>query len=194
MLPEPTPKRVKRELDIFDESEELVEGTVRSLFALYPSNIAEHEVLAKVVVLNQLYSARVLDMHVKGLSKRIVASGLDRLLTEGSGEAVNAICACCNGKRYYSFATKYCSWHKPDFYCMWDGNVDEALWRYNKLYAFSKFKRYELNRDYSILRRVVGEFRTRFGLESLSFKDIDKFLWNVGYPLVSPNIDANPTQ
>jgi hypothetical protein len=181
VLPEPTVQRVTEEINGFDQKEEFVETTVKQLFDAHKGNTSKYEVLAKIIVLNQLYSARVLNKHALDFAGNIAKSSIDMLLDKGSADAVNTICGCCSETRYYSFATKYCSWHKPDLYCMWDGYVDQALWDYNKRYTFSKFKRFELRSDYTVLRRVIGEFRDRFGLQSFNFKGIDKYLWSVGY-------------
>jgi hypothetical protein len=188
VLPEPTLQRVAEEIDTFNKAEEFVETTVKNLFEARRANTSKYEVLAKVVVLNQLYSARVLNKHVQGFAEKIAKSDIDPMLDEGSPEAVTAICSCCNEMRYYSFATKYCTWHRPDLYCMWDGNMDRALWHYQERYRFSDFKRYKPNYEYPVLRRVVGEFRATFGLESINFKGIDQFLWRMG-DLIKPGIN-----
>jgi hypothetical protein len=83
-------------------------------------------------------------------------------------------------RRYYSFATKFCSWHNQDAYSLWDYNVDEALWKRDR---FAIFKRQELC-EYPRLTEVVKEFRTFYGLQQYSHKDVDKFLWRVGDPLM----------
>jgi hypothetical protein len=86
-------------------------------------------------------------MHILPLANHIVELGIDPLLDKGSLEVVERI-AQSGTKRYYSFATKYCSWHRPNVYPMWDRNVDECLWAYQKQDAFATFKRQQLTTQY----------------------------------------------
>jgi len=60
-------------------------------------------------------------------------------------------------RRHYSFATKYCSWHQPDKYPIYDSLVERLLWAYRKEHTFADFRRSDLQ-DYQI-------------------KELDKFLW-----------------
>ena len=85
--------------------------------------------------------------------------------------------------QYYSFATKFCSWHNQKAYSLWDYNVDEALWAYKGQDRFAQFKRKELL-DYPRLIAIVKEFRDIYGLRRHSLKNIDKFLWRVGASLL----------
>ena len=85
------------------------------------------------------------------------------------------------GKRRcnYSFATKYCSWHRPGFYPIYDSRVDYVLRVYARQKSFSKFTQ-ETLWNYPEFHRVVCDFRHSFGLESYSFKETDKFLYQLG--------------
>jgi hypothetical protein len=42
---------------------------------------------------------------------------------------------------------------------------------------FSQFKRADLRKDYTSFRNIMMDFCSFYGLESVSFKEIDKFLW-----------------
>lgn len=85
-----------------------------------------------------------------------------------------------NKDRYVlSFATKYCSWHKPDLFQIFDSYVEWILWQYKKLCSFASFKRYEL-RVYPQFVSIVAQFVNHFGLAQLSRKDLDRFLWSEG--------------
>ena len=48
--------------------------------------------------------------------------------------------------------------------------------------AFKEFKR-EALQEYRDLLDVTQAFRTHYGLQNYSLKDIDKFLWRVGSEL-----------
>jgi hypothetical protein len=82
-------------------------------------------------------------------------------------------------RRNYSFATKYCSFHRPDVYHIYDGLVAHVL---NTLLkqgeTFDTFTRGEhWITDYAIWHRSTSRFRAHYGLEEFSIRDIDKYLW-----------------
>ncbi len=156
--------------------------------------------LLKVVALNRLYSARVLDVDVETLARHIAGLGIDALLAEGSSRAVDLIAHSGKLRRgCFSFATKYCSWHNPDAYPIYDARVDECLWSYKKQdghkEGYPKFHRQDLL-VYPKLREVVTKFCNFYKLrlvdpfaagsiDSFNFKAIDKFLWLQGDSLFS---------
>jgi hypothetical protein len=183
MLPDPSPDAVRDARKQFADGNSLVESTVQTLFSRFPANTDPAEVASKVIVLSQLYSARVLNIHALLLAEHIVKMQIDPLLNQGSAEAVERITNCPETRKYYSFATKYCSWHRPDAFPMWDGNVEEALWFYKKKDGFHRFKRKHFG-EYQTFREIVRAFRSFYGLTSFNFKAIDEFLWIVGDELV----------
>ena len=189
MLPYPSLDAVRDAHENFSDENSLVESTVQTLFRQFPTNTDPAQVASKVIVLSQLYSARVLNIHALPLAEHIVAMKIDPLLDQGSAEAVVRITDCAETRKYYSFATKYCSWHGPDAFPMWDGNVDEALWAYMKRDGFHRFKRKDLW-EYQAFRDIVRAFQSFYGLTSVNFKAIDEFLWIVGEDLVNPSGSA----
>jgi hypothetical protein len=84
------------------------------------------QVLSKVCVLNSLYATSV--YHVVRMAHHIVSiEDLDRMLDKGELNAVESIrrghgIHLSNGKDrdFYSFATKYCHFHSPERFPMWD--------------------------------------------------------------------------
>jgi hypothetical protein len=179
MLPKPDLESVLELAAIFDQANALIEDAIENLWRRFPHNTNTSDVLLKVVVLNQLYSARVLNIHAMPLAEHIVRCHVDPLLDEGDVGVVESIVNCPETKRYYSFATKYCNWHRARLYPIWDLNVDECLWYYQKQYRFYKFRRQDL-RSYGRLVEVVRAFSRYFELGNLDFKEIDKFLWQMG--------------
>ena len=179
MLPAPTVEIVKAECDAFDDENKLTEESLRQLRAQFPKNTDVPHVLLKVLVLNKLYSTRVNDVDVEPLARHIARLGIDSIITQGSLNAVDLITACPNVRRYYSFATKYCSWHNPTAYPIYDRYVDECLWSYKKQDHFATFHRQDLW-YYGKLVEMVIAFRSHYGLDSLTFKQLDKFLWRSG--------------
>jgi hypothetical protein len=186
ILPDPA-TTIDNEIAQFDKQESSVEDTVRSLLIAFPYNEEFAHVLLKVIVISQLYSARVLNIDAAPLARHIASiPRLDHMLAEGLPEVVALIHDCDTTRiKYYSFATKFCSWHNQDAYPLWDYNVDEALWAYGnkgRKGGFAQFKRKELL-DYARLVEIVKEFRDFYGL-NLSPKNMDKFLWRVGASLL----------
>lgn len=184
-LPTPTPDLVKQAVDSFDADPytALAESAIHQLVDHFPRNDYASQVVLKVVVINQLYSARVDAIHIEPLSHHIANSTIDELLVIGSPDAVSKMSNCsAYSKRYYSFATKYCNWHKPAMYPMYDYNVDECLWSYRKQDKFAEFRRNELEDcgNYGRFVEIVDTFRRKYGLEQFDFKALDKFLWITG--------------
>ncbi len=106
----------------------------------------------------------------------------ERAVTALAGDLslVGSICRPQGSKRcFYSFATKYCAWHRPAAFPIYDSFVDHLLWAYQKRFKFSSFRRYELH-TYAEFARIHREFREHFGLLKFSPKEIDKFLWIQG--------------
>jgi hypothetical protein len=185
MLPDPSLDAVRDAHKKFYEND-LVERTVRTLFTQFPANTDPSQVVSRVIVLSQFYSARVLNIHALPLAEHIISMEIDPLLDETSSGAVERITNCAVTRKYYSFATKYCSWHRPGAFPMWDGNVDEALWAYMKRDGFHRFKRKDLW-EYQAFREIVRAFQSFYSLTSFNFKAIDEFLWIVGEDLVHPS-------
>ena len=78
-------------------------------------------------------------------------------------------------RRNYSFATKYCGWHRPAVYPIYDSYVDACLWFYKKRDKFDEFKRQDLC-VYAQFLKTVTAFRSHYRLGEFDFKQLDKFL------------------
>lgn len=182
-LPVPTVELVKAECSAFDEENRLAEDALGLLRAQFPRNTDIRHVLLKVLVLNKLYAARVRDIDVEPVATHIVGLAadkhLDQLLDQGSLDAVFLITACPNLREYLAFASKFCSWHNPEAYPIYDGNVRECLWSYGEQDRFAKFRKNDLW-YYRRLVDIVKAFRNYYELTSLSLKQLDKFLWRSG--------------
>jgi len=131
-------------------------------------------------VLNDLYSTRI--FKVRDAARAIVAAKIDKFIKRGDPRAVKCIQRMKLGSKRrstYSFATKYCSWHYPEEYPIFDKNVMRALTAYRIQDKFAKFNQKEL-RDYTKYLEVLNAFRKHYKVESSSLRDLDKFLWCVG--------------
>lgn len=177
MLPPPTIQAIEHAVQDF-EVNHLVETALRQLWDHFPVNTDPAQVYLKVIALNQIYSTRIRTIELETLVEHIVDLKIDSLLDAGSADVVDQMAACPNIRKCFSFATKYCHWHRPKLYPIWDGNVDAALWAYS--HQKDSFRKY--HRDgyqYADFREIINAFLAHYQLD-VSFKDLDKFLWKIG--------------
>jgi hypothetical protein len=183
----PSVEQVNRYLAIWRQemNNEPFDSALKSLFSAMPRNTDVGEVAVKLAALNGLYATNILAVtqvatHIASLDidARLAAPEVDAALIEDIARVT------LKGKvrRNYSFATKYCSFHRPDLYPIYDRLVRDVL---NTLLrqgeAFDAFGRGERwHADYAIWNRSITKFRRHYGLEEFSLRDIDKYLWTVG--------------
>ena len=180
----PTLENVTAECDRFDQEYWLAEEAVRLLWQRFDRNFEIRHVLLKVLVLNKLYGTMIPDDKVETLAKHIVGLAVDKhldtLLDRGELEAVALIRDCPNLKQYASFASKFCSWHHPTDYPIYDGNVRACLWSYQEQDSFTtQFLQDDLS-YYLKYVDIIKAFRTHYKLDSLTFKQLDKFMYRLG--------------
>ncbi len=181
MLTAPTPEHVRVGIATFDADPRLGDKGVSLVFRQWPENDDYHEILIKVVVLNRLYSTNIYDPYT--VAQHILSLAIDDRLSSGDADLIAEVARVQFGGRtriLYSFATKYCAWHRPDLFQIYDSYVDWLLWEYKRVFQFAQFRRVDL-RDYRNFVDVVRALRDRFGLHEFSRKEIDKFLWIEGY-------------
>jgi hypothetical protein len=175
---QPTSDLVNDYIKQFDESDAgSTDQALTRLIAAFPNNHDEVAVLIKASAINILYSTSI--YAIARVAKHIHQLDIDARLRQGDPELVDAIARITiNGKlrRNYSFASKYCSWHTPEQYPIYDSYVDHLLWDYQRQDHFTQFKRGELA-DYPRYKEILNQFRSFYGLEQFSFKELDKFLW-----------------
>ena len=182
----PSVAEVKRCLDIWDYSDEYEkyrrqEESVVTLFKeLYPKNTELKEVLIKVGVLNDFYGTNIRDTF--SVAQKIVAQKIDNKLANTDISIIDDIAkVTIKGKerRYYSFASKYCSHHHPDDYPIYDRFVDKVLRYFRDKDHFSEFENEGL-KDYEIFKKVILEFRKHYELEQFCLRKLDWYLWILG--------------
>ena len=178
-LPVPTPDLVHQAVARFDEDDRYgpADRVLSRVFSHHPRNDELEDVLIKVVLLNGLYNTNV--FAVMEMACHIRELRIDDDLAAASTLLVDRIAKLTiRGKtrRHYSFATKYCSWHRPDDYPIYDGLVGRLLLAYSREHHFAEFSRPDLQ-DYSKYKATLAALRLHFDLAALSFKQLDKFLW-----------------
>ncbi|MGB7546695.1 MAG: hypothetical protein WBM14_03020 [Terracidiphilus sp.] len=193
---EPTVDNLRKACADFERENQTLEKALGELFKQFPDNLDPAHVLLKVVTLNALYSTQIPLYSeriptVWDVVDHIVELKIDADLGLGSEDLVHKIAYTeIQGKERrfnYSFATKYCSWHRPDSYPIWDSRADGYLWQLRnqekgKQGGLRQFEHKELWR-YPEFKKVVTEFRDHYGLQEFAFKQIDEFLWTEGSKL-----------
>jgi hypothetical protein len=179
-LVEPTDERVTLACQEFDHENGVAERALDELFGAYPANTVEWQVLLKVVTLNRLYWTNILDVH--GMAKRICESRaqIDAALNAASPEIVDLIATFGQKRIEYSFASKYCSSHRPDAYPIWDSRVRSYLLRLRRRekLKFLGTNPYLWN-EYGEFVEMINGLRAHYQL-ACSLKDLDKFLYTHG--------------
>jgi hypothetical protein len=181
MLIKPTPDIISTYAKRFENEEYgSTDKAISKLFRIFPYNNQLDEVLLKVAAVNNLYNTNI--YAVFDVARHIWRIDIDTQLEQKSLDLVDAIAKVkIKGKtrRNYSFASKYCSFHAPDIYPIYDSYVNQVLWAYKNADMFSDFNRSELQ-DYPRYKEIIEQFRNYYGLAQFSLKEIDKFLWLYG--------------
>ncbi len=178
-----TPADVQKRVDEFEQSQadSDADRVVGAIFIQWPANTNLCEILAKVVILNQFYNTNI--RNPLAVAKHILDLKIDHQLEEGEPTLVDAVARVKFSDKtrlLFSFATKYCAWHQPDKFQIFDRYVARVLWTYRQ--ALGEFRREDL-RTYTKFAEVVTNFCKSFKLESCSRKNLDKFLWIEGKSL-----------
>jgi hypothetical protein len=179
---EPTVGLVREYIKQFNDSRRYkkADEAIIALIQLFPLNTQFNEVLAKVCVINDLYSTRI--QGTFEMAEHIVSLNPDKDIQQGSTNIVDRIANLTisgTTRSNYSFATKYCSWHAIDLYPIYDKFVRKLIMAYKRKDNFYRFEANEL-RKYGKYKQIYNAFITHYNLNKFSLKEIDKFLWGYG--------------
>jgi len=184
----PSPDDIRQAGAEFDTENKILEEALQELFGQYPHNIHPAQVLLKVTALNTLYSTHIPLYGARiptifDVVEHIVSLETDSDLERGDDGLVNRLAKTEIPRKktyyYYSFATKYCSWHNSDAYPIFDGNVYAYLCHLVNHDCLDRFAQNDMW-DYPKFKRTVEGFKERNRLGEFTFKDIDKFLYLQG--------------
>ena len=182
-VPSPCSDEVEKYLSKWEDLEDyhLQENALNKLFyELCPYNKKIEDVLLKCATLNDFYSTNIYSIYP--VAKHIVELNIDGRLQQGDVNLVDDIqCVVVGDKNYnfYSFATKYCSHHKPEDYPIYDSYVKKVLCYFQKIDCFSKFRTSDL-KNYILFKSVLQDFRKYYHLDKYSLKQIDQYIWQLG--------------
>lgn len=183
-IPRPSKDEVIKYLEQWDNLENYKfqeEALDKLFFVTYPSNVLMEDVLVKVSTLNDFYSTNIFAAYK--VAKYIISLNIDERLNNGDITLVGDIAKIemdnGNIKNFYSFASKYCSHHKPLDFPIYDSFVDTLLKYFRDTDNFYEFKNEDL-KDYVKFKNILIGFRRYYGLEQFNLKEIDKYLWLLG--------------
>jgi hypothetical protein len=172
--------------ELFDQIEEnqIADGAIRHALESFPDNDNPVGVCMKAVLINALYQTVIFD--IIRLAHHIVKQGIDPKLRAADLSVINDIRfghgIGNKGKNkerdFYSFATKYAHFHKPDSYPIYDNLVMRLLSEANRKIKFhGGFTQSQL-KDYSVYKSVVDSLAQYLNIPaSWKYKKIDQGLW-----------------
>ena len=188
-LPKPCYTEVEKYLNLWNtlENYSLQESALDKLFfTLAPDNTKIEDILLKVSALNDFYSTNIYS--VFPVAKHILSLNIDSRLKAGDPTLVDVIKS-VDGRKHYSFATKYCSHHNPLEYPIYDSYVDKILRYFRDVDGFCTFKSEEL-KQYSRFKQIILAFRNYYALEQYTLKEIDQYLWLLGKAYFPKNYNS----
>jgi len=182
-IPKPSKIQVESYLRSWDnlENYHLQEDALDKLFfSLCPENREISDILLKVAALNDFYSTNIFSVYP--VAKHIQSLDIDPRLNAGDVSVVKDIQKVTINnveKNFYSFATKYCSHHKPLDFPIYDNYVEKVLCHFRDQDGFASFKTPDL-KEYACFKEILIAFRAFYGLEDYNLKQIDKYIWQLG--------------
>lgn len=182
-IPRPSIYQIEKYLEKWTTLEDysLQEDALDKLFIeLCPKNENISDILLKSSTLNDFYSTNIFKIYP--LARHILSLNIDSRLNIGDVNLVRDIQYVQYEKgikNFYSFATKYCSHHKPLDYPIYDSYVDLVLRHFRKCDEFSIFQDSDL-KDYPKFKNILLDFQSFYGLNDYNLKQIDQYLWLLG--------------
>ncbi|MBA7469479.1 hypothetical protein ES707_04750 [subsurface metagenome] len=172
----PDIENVKIAYEIYQEQKEwvLAEKIVTSFFANNKSNKDESSIFLKVKLLNSLYNTNV--FAIRKMARHILHLNADNDLKSGKIEIVEKIANLKlekdKSKRFISFASKYCHFHEPHKYAIYDKFALRAL------IEIIGSPNKKMGRDYRTYFEAIKDLKNN--LQGVSFVQIDRYLWLYG--------------
>ena len=183
-IPTPSKEIMEKYLTKWDNLEEHYIWQEKALDKLfhkdYKYNTDLNEILIKCSCLNDFYSTNIFSVYP--VAKKIYQLNIHKRLQEGDPTLVNDIAhIIINNKEkyFYSFASKYCSYHNNIDFPIYDYFVDKMLIYFQKKDKFSSFKKDDL-KDYPKFKTVLNDYKKYYNINEYNLRDIDKYLWIAG--------------
>jgi hypothetical protein len=175
----------------------LSDNAIEKLLKQIPLNQKIEDVLLKTTVIKTLYSTPIFD--VINLSNHILSiKNIDDMLLKGDLSIVDKIrlghgIKTQGGKEYdfYSFATKYCSFHNPSKYPIYDNMVSDFIKSILLSTGMIKGKKALDLKIYDIYKNTIDLILERFGVTIQDYKKIDMGLWVLSKYFYKNKRDSN---
>ena len=91
---------------------------------------------------------------------------------------------------FYSFATRYCCYHHPELYPIYDFLIEQFLKLYYKRTNGVVIEDHQLF-HYTSFRHLMREYLDAFHLPLNSYWELDKFIWAYGKHIIEEFIEKN---
>lgn len=163
------------------------EELVNEVFKKNPSNTDKKQVWLKCTVLNSMYSTNLKGAFNPMVDKILSVDNIDMLLAEGNMEVVDNIANVSfmfrdfvRQSEFTSFASKYCHFHNPSAYPIFDRHVRRMLYFINIQHPFYQNLTLGRMEDYHYFKEVVDTFIDIFLNDNgklVSYKDFDRYIW-----------------
>lgn len=196
-----TPELVGEYIRQFEAEQGVREKALHTICEQYRDATEEHIILTKVILINQIYSTRLnnnlpvvnseelgkkpITIDVYTLSQKLasISSTLIELFRNDSApweavKLINDLLPSEEYRRVTSFASKYCSWHNPDKYPVYDTIAKEFLYRY--LRNCNQGVRQSNLEDYKSFCECYAFLKGTEFVKGLTTKQIDQFIWQFG--------------
>lgn len=174
----------------------ILEETIKKLCTVKcKSQTDMTDVLAKVIVINQIYSAGVKNIDTYWLAKLITDNGEkleECIYSKKLDNRITAVSIIANSKKssnerisqmndYYSFATKYCSFHNPDGFPIYDSYMCDIIKNnWDILFEEKILKKKGEIKSYEKFCKAMGRLKEIFSEKlgkNITTKEFDQFLW-----------------
>lgn len=166
--------------DLLDDYVSQERALDKLFLVLCKYNQCIEDILIKCSALNDFYSTHIFKVH--NVAQHYLHKDIDKRLNEGDTTLVEDLAhITINGKsfNFYSFASKYCSHHRPDIYPIYDNYVHKLLMYFRNRDKFCEFKTEDLKKYQSYIA-IIKVFQQTYGLSTFTIKEIDKYLWQLG--------------
>ena len=177
------------------KSYSIQEELLQSLVKEFPDHKIKDAVEVKVKLLNLFYSTGI--QATNAMAENIVnIKDIDSRLMKGDISLIKEIATLKlkgNTRYNYSFATKYCAYHQPKLYPIYDSIVAETLTSFFEkgllpIYkpaskrsvgdkTFTKAEFAKKLKEYDFFLTVYRYFMEQYDLLDLSYRQVDSYIW-----------------
>lgn len=177
-------------------------------------------VLIKVTLLNAFYRTSLNNIHLVAIARHICSLGFDERIVANTVDKPNFDLVhdiAYSKSKYlhfpvkvgkkvseyannmYSFASKYCAWHRPDLYPIVDSYTKGVLYKIvsnkeSELYMKDITKAKMLNDYeiyYSIYKKLFSYLNKILDIDIPDYKSLDIFLWSFGEKFGIKNTESD---